>query len=385
MDKLSNGVITTRQFRIIIVFSLIGDTILILPNIIGTEAGDDAWLSMLLAIGAGMLVAWLFASLAKRQAGHSLVGSALIMAGKWAGGFISFVYMYSFFIMILTLLVEISLFMETQMMHDTPPEAIILLFVIVLTASLRYGLESFAKMSELLFPIFLLMFLFLSFCLLPQAQLHELLPIASNGIMPILKGAFPAFGFAFMETAAILMLVPNLQGDAKAMSKAIRNGFLIGSSFLLVVVFMCIMVLGPEMMSAQYYPTFLLARRISIGNFLERVEALLAFLWIVTVFSKAALFAYALMKGIGEMIGLRDDKILAMPLALMLLAGTVINTPNIANYNMLLTYYYPVYDVYVYLSLPFIQFLLLGLPAVRKKLAKSREEREKHEPISEMD
>ncbi|OXM14335.1 GerAB/ArcD/ProY family transporter [Paenibacillus herberti] len=365
MHTTNNFRITARQFKITIIFSVIGDTILILPNIVGGSAKQDAWISMLIALTGGMLAGWLFSSMSGRQPGLSVIGAAKSLAGKWVGGLIGLVHLFFFYLLAISLLMEISFFMKTQLMHDTPSEAIVFAFLIVVTAGMRYGVVSFVRMSELLFPIFIAMFLFLTLCLLPQVDLHHLTPIASNGIGPILKGAYPAFTFGFVETVGILMLLPYLDGGRKAIMRSIRDGFLIGWIFLFIIVLLCVLVLGPDMMEKKYFPTFLLAQRIEIGQFLERVEAVLAFLWIVTVFYKTILYGYSMMRGLAEILSLKEERFLAMPLALLLLAGTQINAPSIAGYNEILSYA-PNYDVTAYLIFPSLQYLLLGLPAFKK-------------------
>ncbi|SDS31725.1 spore germination protein KB [Paenibacillaceae bacterium GAS479] len=370
MGKMNNGVITARQFKIIIIFSLIGDTILILPNVVGNLSKQDAWISMLIAVVGGMLVGGLFAGLIRRMAGHSLISTTIGITGRLAGGIIGLALIAAFYITILTLIIELSLFMTTQMMPETPSQAIVLSFLIVTTVGMRYGVESFARMSELLFPIFIAMFLFLTVCLLPQIDFHRLAPVASSGFGPILQGGYPAFAFAFLETATLLMLVPNLKGDQQSITRAVRDGFLTGGILLFIVVLVCILVLGPTMMEIKYYPTFLLAQRIEIGQFLERLEAFLTFLWIVTVFYKTLLYSFSIMKGLSEVFELKEERFIAMPLSLLLLAGSQINVPNVATYAELLSIF-PNYDMVFYLTIPLLLYLLLGIPAIKRRLERS--------------
>ncbi|OXM13661.1 GerAB/ArcD/ProY family transporter [Paenibacillus herberti] len=371
MGIMKNNLITPRQFKIIIIFSLIGDTILILPNIVGSLAKQDAWISMLLAIAGGMLVGWLYSSLISRMAGRSLIGVTIGISGKIVGSILALALIVAFYTTILTLIVELSFFVTSQMMTETPSEAIVLSFLLVTTVGMRYGVESFARMSELLFPLFISMFIFLAICLLPQINVSQLFPILSPGFIPVLRGSYPAFAYAFLESAALLMLVPHLTGDQKSIKRAVRDGFFIGGILLFIIVLLCVLVLGPKMMEIKYYPTFLLAQRIEIGRFLERLEALLTFLWIVTVFYKTLLYAFCILKGFSEMLNLKEERFLSMPVTLLLLAGSQLNTPSVATYNELLSYF-PNFDIVFYLLIPLLLYLLLGLPAIKRRLEPSR-------------
>lgn len=359
--------ITERQFKTIIMFSVIGDSILVLPSFLGASAQQDAWIAMLAALAGGMLVGWLYAALGNRQQGRSLIGAAIALGGKWFGGLLGLVYVFFFYVLVLSQLSSLSLFMTTHLMLETPSEAIVLGFLVVLTAALRYGEESFTRMSELLFPIFMSMFLFLVLCLLPQIDIHKLTPVMSFGFLPVMKGTYQAFGFGFLESLALLMLIPYIDNDRKVVRRAIFNGFFTGGVVLFLVMLLCVLVIGPDMMKEKLYPTFVLAQRIEIGGFLERTEALLAFLWIVSVFFKSLLCSFAMTKGLGEIFRLQNDQILAMPVALLLLAGSQINVPNVARYIELFNEA-PQYDVAGFLLLPLAQFLLLGIPAVKRRL-----------------
>ncbi|MCM3747772.1 spore germination protein [Paenibacillus pasadenensis] len=360
--------ITMRQFKIILFFSVIGDSILIMPFITGTLANEDAWISSLLAPVGGLALGSLYAWIASRQAGQSLVGCAIAIGGKWIGGLLGLVHIFFFYIVILTLLSEISQFMTTQLMVGTPSEAIILAFLIVITAALRYGVESFVRVSELLYPVYLFIFVALFICLVPHINLNNMLPFLGNGFAPPIKGAYPAFAYGFLEGVVLLMLIPHVDQDRKALGRAIRSAFLMGSLIILVVVSLCIFVLGADMMKHKYFSTFYLAQLVEIGGFLQRMEAALAFLWIITVFFKALLFSYSATKGLSEVFRLSNDRIMVMPFMLLLLAGTHINMPNIAEYHYILAIF-PNYDVVSCLLLPFAQSLLLGLPAVKKRLS----------------
>lgn len=359
--------ITMRQFRVILFMSVIGDSLLIMPFITGTLANENAWISCLLAPVGGMAVGWYYSWIASCQAGQSLVGSAIAVGGKWIGGLLGLVHVFFFYLVIITLLSEVSQFMTTQLMVGTPSEAIVFLFLIVIATALRYGVETFARVSELLYALYILIFIFLFICLVPQIDFNNILPILGEGFPPILKGAYSAFAYGFLEGIVLLMLVPHVDQNPKAVRQAIRDSFFLGGLIIFVVVLLCLLILGPDMMRHKYFSTFQLVQQIDIGNFLERMEAALAFLWIITVFFKTLLYSFSALRGLNEVFRLKDNRVLVMPLMLLLLAGTHINAPNIADYHYILSIF-PNYDVISCLLLPLIQTLLLSLPAVKKRL-----------------
>ncbi|BFT72220.1 endospore germination permease [Paenibacillus sp. P36] len=366
MNDYDNAKISQRQFTILIILGIIGDSILILPTIIAASAKQDSWLSMIVATFIGLLSGWLFASIANKLQRNSLFVFTRQKLGHLLGGCFCLLFIFEFFICILSLLSEMSQFMTTQMMPETPVNAIIIVFLVVIIIAYRYGIEAFARMSELLFPMFMVLFLFLIIFLMPQVDFSNLWPIAAKGISQIWQGTMPAFTYGFTEMVILLMLVSHVTGNAK-LTKPIITGFAFGGVIMIFIVLLCVLVLGTNLMETKYYPTYVLAQKISIGHFLERLEAILAFLWIITVFYKTLLLFFSLTTGISQLLNLKESKMLTIPIGMILLVGTVVGTPSIVIYIDLLKQYYVWFDLSFCVVVPLLLYALLLIADRRKQ------------------
>lgn len=373
MSTYKNSKISVRQFTILIIIGVIGDSILILPTITAASSKQDAWLSMLLAFIAGLATAGIFAAIANRLQRISLYEATSQRLGKWFGGFVFLLFIFSSFMCILTLLSELSQFMTMQLMPETPVAAIIVFFLTVIIIAYRYGIEAFARMGELLFPVFMGLFVMLVVFLFPQVDIPNVRPILARGLLPIMSGALPAYCTGFVEMAILLMLVPYVKGGSK-LTKPILTGFAVGGMVLVAIVLLSVLVLGPSLMETKYYPTFVLAQKIMIGHFLERIEAVMAFLWIITVFYKTLLLFFTLTTGLAQAFRLQASGMLTIPLGMILLVCTVTGTPNIIVYNKILIEYYPWFDLTFFLALPMaIWLLLLVIKPRQQKLQEIRQ------------
>lgn len=366
MNAYDNAKISVRQFTILIILGVIGDSILILPTIIASYAKQDSWLSMLIAIFLGCMAGLFFASLANKLQRNSLFSFTRQKLGRFLGGCFCLLFLFEFFICILTLLSELSQFMTTQMMPETPVNAIMIVFLIVIIIAYRYGIEAFARMSELIFPIFILLLLFLIVFLMPQVDFTNLRPIAAKGMSVIWRGALPAFVLAFTEMVIMLMLVSHVTGNTK-LTKPILIGFAFGGIIMFFIVLLCVLVLGTNLMETKYYPTFVLAQKITIGHFLERVEVIIAFLWIITVFYKSLLLFFSLTKGISQLFELKENHMLTIPIGMILLVGTVVGTPNVIIYMDLLKRYSVSFDLSFCVLIPLLLLVLLLLVDRKKQ------------------
>ncbi|MDQ0115683.1 GerAB/ArcD/ProY family transporter [Paenibacillus harenae] len=353
MRKYDNGKITIRQFTILIVLGTIGDSILVIPTLTANFAKQDAWISMLLSFVPGLATAVLYGAIASKLQGKGLIFGAQQTMGKWIGSLVGLLFLFYFFFCHITLTSEMSQFLTTQMMPETPVNAIIIVFMtVVIIIAYRYGVEAFARMGELLFPIFVLLFAFLIVLLLPQVEMSNLKPIMAKGFMPAFEGMSHAYAVGFNEMIVLLMIIPRVAGGNKM--KPILTGFAIGGAVLFITVFLCVLVLGTNLMETKYYPTYVLAQKINIGNFLERMEAILAFIWIITVYFKTLLYFYALVQGIAVLMRLKESDMLTIPLGMLVLVCTVVVTPSTTSYYDIVENYWPWFDLTFCVALPLL-------------------------------
>jgi spore germination protein KB len=87
-------------------------------------------------------------------------------------------------------------------------------------------------------------------------------------------------------------------------------------------------VLGAEMTAQLAYPNYVLAQKINIGNFITRIEVIIATIWMISLFIKLSLYFYASLKGLGQLLRLRDDSILIYPLGFLMVVWSLIIYPN---------------------------------------------------------
>lgn len=110
------------------------------------------------------------------------------------------------------------------------------------------------------------------------------------------------------------MIFPAFVNQPKAASKSFMMGYLIGGLVMIVVIFLTISVLGAESTARHNYPTYTLARKINIGNFVQRIEAVLAIMWILSIYMKMTIYLYAVVIGIAQILNLKNHRPLILPL-----------------------------------------------------------------------
>ncbi|MFX3914321.1 GerAB/ArcD/ProY family transporter, partial [Streptococcus suis] len=69
------------------------------------------------------------------------------------------------------------------------------------------------------------------------------------------------------------------------------KGAFLGGLVLVLVILMCILVLGADMTARHGYPSYVLAKQMKIGLFIQRLEAILAVVWFIAVNVKIMIYS----------------------------------------------------------------------------------------------
>lgn len=323
---INNNQINTRQFTFLVILFVIGDSILFVPASVTAFANQDGWLSALFATVIAILIVTMYGFLGKRFPSMNIVGIGEKVFSLWIGKIVGILFVFFFLIDSSLLLWEMGDFMTTQVMPQTPINAILILFLSIVIIGIKIGVEPFTRTAEIIFPWVVLLFLILFLAVSPNINPENIQPMLENGIKPVLLGALPLIGYHF-ETVILLMVLPHIN-QVKRIVKSYIVGMIIGNTFLFMTILLCILVLGSQLTSSYIYPSYALARKINIGNFLQRLEAILAFIWFFTVYFKLTITFYATLVGLTQILKIKDYKVLTFPLALILYAFVLIIGPN---------------------------------------------------------
>jgi len=357
--------ISARQFLILVTLFVVGDPILYVPSMLTDEAGQNAWLVAIIVACAGMLLVVLYNALGFHFPRSTITQYPSLILGDSAGRVVAFLYISFFFTDAAVLVWQIGDFMTTQIMPETPDNAFLLLFSVLIVMGARLGLEVIARTAEILFPWFILLITMTFLFLLPQWDKINLQPLIANvETNGMVSGGLKFFGY-LLESVILLMIFPHVD-RIKLAGKKFLTGMLLGNITFILIISFSIAVLGAEIVPLFNYPSYTLVQKISLGRFLERFEAVMALMWFITLFMKATICFYATVKGLKHTCRLKDHRPLTIPLGIILIIYADVSNPNRLYY-----------DAYEAVWVPYMITLGLVLPAfflcmavVRKKAGK---------------
>ena len=364
---LEKGKISAGEFLILVIVFMIGGTVLVSASSLAEIAKQDAWLVDPLTILISLFFIFIYNQLATLYPSMTYVEVNEKIFGKWIGKIAALLYLFYFFILSSGVLRELGDFFSTQILVDTPIQMVMIMFLLTSLIGVRLGLEVICRTALIFFPWIVMMAVMLFLFLIPEIKLENIQPIFGQGLKPIIKSSYHILGLPFLELAILLMVTPYVTEKA-AMKKFYYKGMVFGGIFLSITITFCILVLGSDITARQAYPSYYLGRKVSIGGFLDRIEIVVAFIWVFTVYFKLTIINYGLSLGLAQVLGLKSYKILFFPLAFLIITFALFSYPDIVYFHDFIAKAWTPYSLTICFILP---LLLLVIGTIRKKSSSS--------------
>lgn len=349
--------LTVRQFAVLTFLCLIGDMMLIYPTLITYSGRQNAWICTIVSQFIGMAILWIFYKLHQTYPGLTLIEICSKILGKWVGGILAAAYLFYFLIGSAICIREVGDFMTTQIYLHTPIRAIILLFVIALGWSALKGLGTFGRSAEILAPFVILSLCIFILCLLPQMEISNIQPFFDTPVFSFINASIRGATAPYGELIIITMIYPYVNhGIHKGRDMFLAA--LLGGVILIFILLTSLLVLGAELTQHNIYVTYILAQKINIGGFLQRIEALSAIAWLVSTYFKTSVYTFGFILGLAQLFRLKSYQSLILPTTLLLFGLAIVLSPDVLFYTLGIIYPWFYWDITVSIVIPLCLLLV---------------------------
>ncbi len=185
-----------------------GSSIINIPGPLIGKANNGAWLSLLLSGGLGFLLLSCMLFLYRRFPDMTYVEYSRKLIGTTLTVIFSVCTMSLFIQMQAGIVIDVSLFMVSSMLRETPMYVFSFLVYAISAATARAGLEVMARMFTLILILITFFIIAVLLVAIPDYDPSNLLPVMPKGIKPVLHGAYFSFGFPYAEVFLFSMLFP---------------------------------------------------------------------------------------------------------------------------------------------------------------------------------
>ncbi|MCL2574347.1 MAG: endospore germination permease [Defluviitaleaceae bacterium] len=291
-----NNKISLRQLQALLLLEVFGFGVTALPRRVAENAGQDGWLSVLLAVIMIIPVVMMASYLARLAGGKSFHDFASHVISKPLGVVVSLIFCLR---LVLLAAFNLRIFAEItrQTMLPTTPFVVIFVSMLMLAAyGAAKGIETRARMAEILVLVTLLPLIFVFGISGRDIDFTNLAPVFVATPLDVARGSFPAF-FAFSGVEVLLLVSPYLSRPKHLVRSASGVAITIGISMAIVTI-VTIARFGADGIVHQMWPVLKMMDTISLpGSIIDRQGALIMTFWIISAYAtiNAALFFSSLL------------------------------------------------------------------------------------------
>lgn len=327
------------------------------------DLSGDAWIVGLTAYPATIALSVMYLSLAKKQKDNTVVSYAQHLMGKIPGNILG--------LLIILFLIQVGAYnlrdyaeLLVRIMPNTPITVFSALTILLSILALKAGIESLGRLSEILFLLTIAIFFVGILINIPHVNLTELLPVFDNGYSPVIKSSL--LQFTFTGNLFFLLFILPKTSDRERAQKSLSYALIVSGAMFIITTVFVLAVLGRHENYRVTYKLF------EVFRYAYRIEGLFIFMWIANAFFKVSLLFYSITVGLGEMLGVKEYKVLYYPLGVIIVSLSLLSFPTFSDYLYHVHFVTPIYSLPLEIGIP---FLLIGL-----SLFKSNKKQTPQEP-----
>lgn len=343
-------IISDRQGIILLILFILGSTIVLG---VGTKAQQDVWIAIILGLLMFLPIIIVYGRLLTLFPEKDLYEILEVLFGRIAGRIISILYIWYSIHLGAMVLFNFSAFINVVGLPETPRIVPSICFMILCVYGVKLGVEVISRWGEFFITILFIIGAIIALLSIPNFKLDNIRPILSDGIKPVILGAIDVLSFPLSETVVFIAIFSSLQKKA-SYYKVYVTGVALGTLLVLAIATVNILVLGSYIKSLNYFNTYVTTARISIGDFIQRIEILVSVAFLVAGFIKISMCLMSAVKGINKLLNLKDYRSIVIPVALLMLNLSFFVYEDVMDNQRFVAEVYPYYAILVNVIVPVI-------------------------------
>jgi spore germination protein KB len=354
-----NDGLKTSQLTPLTASFILGSTLLI--TMIDGITSHDTWMVMIAGFVICLPFVLIYAHLAKRFPGKGLIEMNDIIFGKVIGKVVSIIYVAYFFLLLTFNINDAAGFYTGYVMPDMPDTVFMIIFTLVCAFAVQRGIAAIAKVSLIIAVFAIAVVVITTLLLIGNMDFSNLLPLFDKPLMRYVQASQIIVELPLLEIVSLLMVMPLIK-DNRKLTRSWVTGTAVGALLMLTIVLRNTLVLGGAS-NVLGDNSFEAIRLINIGEFLTRIELLIAINYTASFFIKISVLYYVTVKGISQLLRLKRCNALILPLGSIAVVFAYIKVDSAVMHTIWGAQYAPVFS---FPCTVFFPLLMLIVAAVRK-------------------
>jgi spore germination protein len=281
MKSNSVNEITSKQLVFIMIGTMLGSGILSLPRLAAKEAGQDAWLAVILGGLFPLASLSLIRLLYKKNKAESFVKLCSKVGGKWIGGLFCVVFAVYSIITASTLLRVFIEVISMFLLTDTPIFVKLLMMLSVSAYMAATNVKVMGRVNEFLFYLLLPIIFFAMPAIIENADIKNLMPVFNHKLTDYARASLTT-GLAYSGFELYIVFHPYVVREKEAYRASIY-ALIITIIIYLYFVIGSVIVFGSELIQNFTWPTLRLLATAEVPV-VERIEFFFIQWWIAVSF-----------------------------------------------------------------------------------------------------
>lgn len=327
---------------------------------------QDTWIVVLAGLILTLFMIYIYISIMNRFPKKNIIEINNMVFGRIIGKFISLIYLYHFFFIVLGNLRFMGDFAEQNILAGTPFLVIVSVFALISAYAVRSGVEVIARCSTILVIISFVITLIMTSLLLKEINLSNFLPMFQLSLKEFIQGSHITFSIPFSEIIVFFMIVPYINKTEKIKS-SIFTGAIVSGIYILFISLRNVSVLGVVLFKSAT-PAYREATIIDVGNTLTRLEVLVAVFFLLTIFTKICLFYYSSVLGIASFFSLKEYKPIVFPFGIIVVCLSIVVFKSPIEQLDFGANIFPVFSFPVEVIIPILTLIIAKIRKLPKKI-----------------
>lgn len=258
------------------------------------HSGIDSLISILLGTGIGLCFLWIYLSIIKKGENKHIINLIKERFPKPFAYLFITLLLLGLILLGSFLLSKIALFINYSYLENVSLFIITVTFLFLCCFMAHGGLETIARSTEIIFLLFVILFLLGLIGISTLVEPTRLKPFFSQewmkiGISSLTYATTISIPLFFMT----MIPISNIKNNKK-ISKIVLLGYLVGSFTIFLTFLFMIGTLGIDLAQFYQYPETAILKKVSYFKFIERVEGILSLTWLVDGLMTLSFLVYSL-------------------------------------------------------------------------------------------
>ncbi len=280
----------------------------------------NAYISVILGSLIGIIPFLLVMYILKNSGGEDIIDLNISLFGNVVGTIINAILNIALILFATLILYNLALFLDTQYIPDTSSLYVKILLITVIIYAASKSIATISRISQIIFIINLALFLLSCIGIVSEFDYNNLLPVLSDGIKPVVCGGIEYMIFGVLPLFLLTIIPTKLVKNKEHIMRNSSIMYIISSIIIFIIFLIITGVLGYEVISIYKYPEYMVLKKFSLFDIIERIENTLALQNVFSMFIFLTLIVYICSKSIKKVFNkLKSQELIPTLLGILIL------------------------------------------------------------------